>query len=59
MADTDHFQYFPLFTVGSDLVWLCAVYLVVLAASGPAATNGIVLVVRQALQTKLNQDNFL
>lgn len=31
----------------------------VLAASDFAATNGIVLTVRQAVQTKLNQDNFL
>ena len=41
-------------------VWLCVVvYPAVLAGSGSAAADGIVLTVRQAMQTKLNQDNFL
>lgn len=36
-----------------------SVFPAVLAASGSAAADGIVLTVRQAVQTKLNQDNFL
>lgn len=41
-------------------VWQCVVvYPAVLAGSGSAAADGIVLTVRQSVQTKLNQDNFL
>lgn len=41
-------------------VWPCVVvYPAVLAGSGSAAADGIVLTVRQSVQTKLNQDNFL
>lgn len=43
-----------------DLVCrLSALWPPVLAASGSAAADGIVLTVKQAVQTKLNQDNFL
>lgn len=42
-----------------DPVWLYVVYPAVLAAPGSVATDGIVLTVRQAVQTKLNQENFL
>lgn len=40
-------------------LWLSALWPPVLAASGSAAADGIVLTVKQAVQTKLNQDNFL
>lgn len=42
-----------------DLVWLHVVYPAVPAAPGSIAADGIVLRVRRAVQTKLNQDNFL
>lgn len=42
-----------------DLFWLLVVYPAVLAASGSTTADGIVLTARQAVQTKLNQDNFL
>lgn len=43
-----------------DLVCrLSALWPPVLAASGSAAADGIVLTVKKAVQTKLNQDNFL
>lgn len=40
-------------------VWQYVVYPAVLAGSDSAAADGIVLTVRHAVQTKLNQDNFL